>query len=68
MLANLCSKVRLVSSLITEKKELAVDDVSRGEEGVGDRECVESDAGEANWTMMCSSVWTRSSEGILFCC
>jgi hypothetical protein len=51
-----------------ETKESADDDVSRGEEEVGDRLRVESDAGEANWTMMHKLVWTWSSGVILFCC
>jgi hypothetical protein len=67
ILAIFCSKASTVSSM-TETKEFADDDVSRGEEGVGDSERVESDAGEANWTMMHGLVWTRSSGEILFCC
>ena len=51
-----------------ETKEFDDDDVSRGEEGVGDSERAESDAGEANWTMMHDLVWTRSTGEILFCC
>jgi hypothetical protein len=37
---------------MAEWKESAIDEVSRGEEGVVDEEHVESDAGEANWTMV----------------
>ena len=48
--------VRSSSSFIIERNESAVDDVSRGEEEVGDREHAESDAGGANWTMMCNLV------------
>ena len=48
--------MRSSSSFITERKESVVDDVSRGEEGVGDQEHAESDAGGANWTMMCNLV------------
>ena len=40
-------------SLSMERKESLDDSVSRGEEGAEDCELVESDAGEANWTMMC---------------
>ena len=52
ILATLCSVVRSISSSMAERKESVEDSVSRGEEGVGDGERVESDAGGANWTMM----------------
>ena len=44
----------MVSSSLSmaERKESASDEVSRGEEGVEDWERVESEAGEANWTMV----------------